>query len=41
MSKTSVYEFLCLCGTKIVSPTRETVCPACGRILVTEWGHPR
>jgi hypothetical protein len=41
MSATSVFEFICLCGEKIRSPKRETVCPKCGRILVTEWGLPQ
>ena len=41
MSTTSIYEFVCLCGRKILTPDRETRCPGCGRLLVTEWGYPQ
>jgi hypothetical protein len=33
-----MYHFECLCGRGIATPTRETVCPECGRQIVLEWG---
>jgi RNA polymerase subunit RPABC4/transcription elongation factor Spt4 len=41
MNAKSIYEFLCICGEKILTPDRTTTCPKCGRILVTEWGCPQ
>jgi hypothetical protein len=39
MLKQSVFIAECLCGRILESPTREYICPDCGRHIVFEWGR--
>ena len=39
MREHSEFELWCLCGCKIVSRSRDVICPACNVSIRVDWGQ--